>query len=87
MSIKVVTFKSSLTLVGEVFEGYLSIKIKTPQQLVVQDSEAGKIVVFIPFLEYTAQYTSGIEFKLDNILCINDPVKGLEVEYQKVIGE
>ena len=41
---------------------------------------------FVPFLEYTEEFKTGIEFNKSDILTINSPVRELENEYNRLFG-
>ncbi len=41
---------------------------------------------FAPFLEFASEFKSGIKISMDNVLCITEPVRELENQYNKVFG-
>jgi len=87
MSNKLVTFKTNQTLIGNVIdESKETITIKEPVQVIVQPSKEGPMMGFVPFLEFSQEFKTGITFNTSDILCINNPVTELENEYSKIFG-
>jgi hypothetical protein len=41
---------------------------------------------FVPFLEYSEEFKTGIVLDINDILCITTPVKELLNEYNKLFG-
>jgi hypothetical protein len=41
---------------------------------------------FAPFLDFAEEFTTGIKFSMDNVLCITTPSKDLENQYSKMFG-
>jgi hypothetical protein len=87
MSNKLVTFKTNQTLIGNVVEqSKETITIKEPVQVIVQPSKEGPMMGFVPFLEFSQEFKTGITFNTSDILTINNPVTELENEYSKIFG-
>jgi len=90
MNIKLITFKTNHTIMGEmVSENDTSIKIKHCVQVVMvppsaQNTQGG--VAFSPFIEYAEEFKTGFEIKKDDILMINSPIIELENQYNTVFG-
>lgn len=90
MNIKLITFKTNHTIMGEmVSENDTSIKIKHCVQVVMvppsaQNTQGG--VAFSPFIEYAEEFKTGFEIKKDDILMINSPIVELENQYNTVFG-
>jgi hypothetical protein len=87
MTIKLVTFKTNQTILGEVdCVSDNEVVIKQPVQVVMQPSKDGPMMGFAPFLDYAEEFKSGIKLNMDNILVITTPVRELENQYNQVFG-
>lgn len=86
MSIKLVTFKTNQTVIGTINVDDKKITIKEPVQVVVQPSKDGPMMGFVPFLEFSQEFKTGIDFPIADVLTINTPVVELENEYNKIFG-
>lgn len=84
--IKLITFKTNQTLMGDVEELESTIKIRMPVQTVMQPSPQGPSLAFIPFLEYAEEWKTGISISKNDILTINSPVDQVINEYNKIFG-
>jgi hypothetical protein len=86
MTLKLITFKTNQTVLGDV--DYLGGQpvIKKPVQVATQVTKDGPMLGFIPFLEYAQEFETGIKFALDDILTINSPVRELENQYNTMFG-
>ena len=87
MSIRLITFKTNQTLIGEVdCTDNNEVIIKQPVQVIMQPTKDGPMMGFAPFLDYAEEFKSGIKFSVDNILVISTPVRELENQYNQVFG-
>jgi hypothetical protein len=87
MKLKLITFKTTQTLIGEVdCNDKNEVVIKQPVQVIVQPTKDGPVMGFAPFLEFASEFKTGIKISMDNILCITEPVRELENQYNKVFG-
>lgn len=86
MSIKLITFKTNQTLIGEVDINGDKVTIKQPVQVIMQPTKEGPMMGFAPFLDYADEFKSGITFTMDNVLCVTSPVRELENQYNQVFG-
>ena len=87
MTLKLVTFKTNQTLIGEIVnESPTSITIKQPVQVVVQPTKEGPMMGFSPFLEFAEEFKTGITLPKDNIQCINTPMVELANQYNQIFG-
>lgn len=87
MTIKLITFKTNHTILGEVDE-HLENKlfIKKPVQVVVQPTKEGPMMGFAPFLDYAEEFVTGIELQKNDVLCVTTPSRELENQYNQVFG-
>ena len=89
MKIKLITFKTNQTLLGEVTETDGEILIKNPVQVISipprGQSDPGGIA-FSPFLEYSEEFKTGIKIKSQDVLTINSPIVELENQYNQLFG-
>lgn len=87
MTVKLITFKTNQTVMADVFaEEGNTVKAKQTVQVVVQPQNGQPMMGFVPFLEYTEEFKTGIEFNKSDILTINTPVRELENEYSRLFG-
>ena len=87
MTTKLVTFKTNHTILAEIELGIGNeILIRKPVQVVVQPTKDGPMMGFAPFLDFAEEFTTGIKFSMDNVLCITTPSKDLENQYSKMFG-
>lgn len=89
--IKLITFKTNQTILAEVVrESQSGITVKTPVQVVSMPNQNGPMeasqLAFMPFLEYSEEFKTGIQFNLDDILTVNTPVRELENQYNQIFG-
>lgn len=91
MTIKLITFKTNHTILGEVDEQlsnklFNDFKIKKPVQVVVQPTKEGPMMGFAPFLDYAEEFSTGIELNKTDVLCVTTPSRELENQYNQVFG-
>lgn len=87
MTIKLVTFKTNQTLIGELdCTSDSEVVIKKPVQVVVQPTKDGPMMGFAPFLEYAEEFSTGIKLPMESVLCITSPVRELENQYNQTFG-
>lgn len=91
MTIKLITFKTNHTILGEVDEQltnklFNDFKIKKPVQVVVQPTKEGPMMGFAPFLDYAQEFSTGIELNKVDVLCVTTPSRELENQYNQVFG-
>ena len=87
MTIKLITFKTNHTiLAGVTNTTFGEIVITKPVQVVVQPTKDGPMMGFAPFLDFAEEFTTGIKFGMENVLCITTPSKDLENQYSKMFG-
>jgi hypothetical protein len=85
--IKLVTFKTNQTIMGDVVSlGGDLITIKKPVQVASQVTKDGPMIGFIPYLEYSLEFETGITLQSTDILTINSPVRELENQYNQMFG-
>jgi len=91
MTIKLITFKTNHTILGEIDE-YLEdklskdFKIKKPVQVIVQPTKEGPMMGFAPFLDYAEEFATGILLSKSDVLCVTTPSRELENQYNQVFG-
>lgn len=87
MTIKLLTFRTNQTLIGELdCTSDTEVVIKKPVQVVVQPTKEGPMMGFAPFLEYAEEFNTGIKITMDTVLCITTPVRELENQYNQTFG-
>ena len=86
MTVKLITFKTNQTILADVTEQVNKVLAKQTVQVVVQPQNGQPMMGFVPFLEYTEEFKTGIEFDKSDILTINTPVRELENEYNRLFG-
>jgi hypothetical protein len=88
MTLKLITFKTNQTVLGDVEQEYAGdlIIIKKPVQVATQVTKDGPMLGFIPYLEYAQEFETGITIYRSDILTINSPVRELENQYNTMFG-
>jgi hypothetical protein len=87
MTIKLITFKTNQTLIGEVVsDTNYYITINQPVQVVIQPTKEGPMMGFSPYLEFAEEFKTGISIPKDNVQCITTPVSELTNQYNQVFG-
>jgi hypothetical protein len=86
MTVKLITFKTNQTILAEVTEQDNVVLAKQTVQVVVQPQNGQPMMGFVPFLEFTQEFKTGITFNKSDILTINTPVVELENEYNRLFG-
>lgn len=86
MTVKLLTFKTNQTILADVTEQDNVVLAKQTVQVVVQPQNGQPMMGFVPFLEFTQEFKTGITFDKSDILTINTPVVELENEYNRLFG-
>jgi hypothetical protein len=86
MTVKLLTFKTNQTILADVTEQDDVVLAKQTVQVVVQPQNGQPMMGFVPFLEFTQEFKTGITFNKSDILTINTPVVELENEYNRLFG-
>lgn len=86
MKLKLITFKTNQTVLGEVTEEKTHMRIKQPVQVIVQPTKEGPMMAFAPFLDFSQEFKTGITLHYEDILCTSHPVVELENQYNQFFG-
>lgn len=87
MTIKLVTLKTNHTLLADIdCVDKTTIELKEPVQVVVQPTKDGPMMGFVPFLDYSTEFKTGIKFSMEDVLCLTTPNRELENQYNQVFG-
>jgi len=88
MDTLIITFKTNQSIIGQVdCTKENKVKIKKPVQIYSQMGKDGQAMMgFAPFLEFSEEFKTGIEFDMDNVLCITTPIKDVVNQYSKIFG-
>jgi len=86
MTVKLITFKTNQTILADVTEQDNVVFAKQTVQVVVQPQNGQPMMGFVPFLEFTQEFKTGITLNKSDILTINTPVVELENEYNRLFG-
>jgi hypothetical protein len=89
MSVKLITFKTNHTIIGEVDEKLDSIVVKKPVQVIVvppksQNDPGG--LAFSPYIEFAQEFSTGFVIDKADILFMSTPIVELENQYNHVFG-
>jgi len=84
--LKLLTFKTNQTILGEVTETLNSWMVKQPVQVIVQPTKDGPMMGFSPYLEFTQEFKTGIDIPKDVVQTITTPIVELENQYNQVFG-
>jgi len=86
MTLKLVTLKTSHTLLGEITKEKNHLTIKHPVQVVMQPTKDGPMIGFVPFLDYSEEFKKGIILHYEDILCTTTPITELTNQYNNIFG-
>lgn len=86
MNLRLITFKTNHTIMGEIIDAEDSIIIKQPVQVVVQPTKDGPTVAFVPFISFSEEYDSGMKIYKSDILCNLTPIMELVNQYNSMFG-
>jgi hypothetical protein len=91
MTIKLVTFKTNHTIMGDVTESTKDsfITVKQPVQVVSVPPRSANdpgSVAFSPFLEYADEFKTGFKINSSDVLITSTPVRELENQYNQIFG-
>ena len=88
MTVKLITFKTSQTVMADVDNDKATtiIILKKPVQVIVQPTKDGPMMGFAPFLDYAEEFSTGIEISKADVLCVTTPSRELENQYNKIFG-
>lgn len=90
MTLKLITLKTAHTLLGEATNNGLEGKsLKNPVQVVTipaRSQTEGSSIAFVPFLEFSEEFKTGVLFDYKDILCVTTPVRELENQYNQIFG-
>jgi|TARA_R110000782_G_C14694916_1_gene401496 hypothetical protein len=85
--IKILTFKTNQTIIAQIEEKGDKYQIKKPVQLYSEMQKDGSSSVgFAPFLEFSAEFATGIDIPAESVLCLTTPVKEVLNQYNTVFG-
>lgn len=91
MTLKLLTFKTNHTILGDVTDKPENafVTVEKPVQVVsvppsAQNPNGG--VAFMPFLEYSEEFKTGIRVERADILTTTTPVRDLENQYNQIFG-
>lgn len=86
MTIKLITFKTNQTIIGDVEFTQGEYIVKQPVQVIVQPTKDGPMMGFSPFLEFAEEFKTGIPIPKENVLCTTTPIVELQNQYNQVFG-
>lgn len=84
--IKLITFKTNHTILGDVDEQSDCFMVKQPVQVVMQPTKEGPAVAFLPFLEFSQEFKTGISISKEDVLVVTSPITELENQYNQIFG-
>jgi len=84
--LKLLTFKTNQTILGEVTETLNSWMVKQPVQVIVQPTKEGPMMGFSPYLEFAEEFKTGIDIPKDVVQSVTTPIVELSNQYNQVFG-
>ena len=84
--LKLLTFKTNQTILGEVTETLNSWMVKQPVQVIVQPTKEGPMMGFSPYLEFAEEFKTGIDIPKDVVQSVTTPMTELANQYNQVFG-
>lgn len=87
MTIKLLSFKTGQTILADVDESdAMNYILKQPVNIVPHQSEKGPMLGFLPFLDFSEEFKTGIKVPRDLFMCTSTPVRELVNQYNRVFG-
>ena len=86
MTLKLITFKTNQTILGDVEYLGGEYTVKQPVQVIVQPTKDGPMMGFSPFLDYCVEFNTGVKFSSSDILTVTTPVNDLMNQYNQLFG-
>jgi hypothetical protein len=86
MSVKLLTFKTNQTIMGDVEYVGGEYTVKQPVQVILQPTKDGPMMGFSPFLDFCEEFKNGIKFSSSDILTVTTPITELANQYSQVFG-
>ena len=84
--IKLLTFKTNHSIMGDVTETSSMFIISKPVQVVMQPTKDGASMGFVPYVQFCEEWKTGITFKKEDILFESTPVIELINQYNDMFG-
>jgi len=85
--IKLLTFKTNQTIIGQIEFKDGKYHVIKPVQLYSEMQKNGTSNVgFAPFLEFAQEFATGFEFDEDTVLCFTTPVREVLNQYNSAFG-
>jgi len=84
--IKLLTFKTNHSIMGDVTETSSMFIISKPVQVVMQPTKDGASMGFVPYVQFCDEWKTGITIKKDDILFESTPVMELTNQYNDMFG-
>lgn len=86
MTLKLITFKTNQTILGDLEYSAGEYIVKQPVQVVLQPTKDGPMMGFSPFLEFCEEFKTGIKFSTNDVLIITTPITELSNQYSQIFG-
>lgn len=84
--IKLLTFKTNHTIMGDVVETSNAYVVSKPVQVIMQPTKDGASMGFVPYVQFCEEWKSGITFRKDDILFESTPLVELTNQYNEMFG-
>jgi hypothetical protein len=84
--IKLLTFKTNHSIMGDLTETSSMFIISKPVQVVMQPTKDGASMGFVPFVQFCDEWKTGIVIKKDDVLFESTPVIELINQYNDMFG-
>ena len=85
MTIKLLTLKTNHTILADI-EQNGDYVVKQPVQVVVQPTQSGPTIAFVPFVEFCEEFKTGIRISKNDVLFESTPIREVENQYNKLFG-
>lgn len=84
--IKLLTFKTNHSIMGDVTETPNMVVIAKPVQVIMQPTKDGASMGFVPYVQFCEEWKTGISIKKDDILFESTPLVELTNQYNEMFG-
>lgn len=87
MQVKIVTLLNGQIIIGlDVSSQQEKVVLQKPAQIVSQQTQQGVAMGFVPYLDFTTEWTIGLPIDSEKIVHVTTPVPELLNEYNKAFG-
>lgn len=84
--IKLLTFKTNHTIMGDVTDKSNAYVISKPVQVIMQPTKDGASMGFVPYVQFCEEWKTGITINKNDVLFDSEPLVELANQYNEMFG-